>query len=330
MNKNNIIGFVLIGAIMFGFTWYQSRQYTKQMEVQAQLDSIAFVEQMAAMALDSMNRAETAADATVHVQTLPAYKDSMLNESRLAEAQIYKLSNDKIEVEFTTRGAQPYSVKINDYMTYDSTDLYLIKPEQSQYGVTIYAGENINTKDFTFQVVEHNDSLLVMQLPFAQGGYIQQVFELPADSYRLRWDDVKYEPGTLEVVVYRNGKEWARDTVKTTGAPAKLVLEAETNSIVSDGEDICYVNVSLRDAEGLVVPRVRNRVEFFISGPGEIVAVDNGDETDFEDFRRPSRRIFNGWAQVIVRAKIGATGTITVTAKADGLALSSATVKVVR
>ena len=186
MNKNNIIGFVLIGAIMFGFTWYQSRQYTKQMEVQAQLDSIAFVEQMAAMALDSMNRAETAADATVHVQTLPAYKDSMLNESRLAEAQIYKLSNDKIEVEFTTRGAQPYSVKINDYMTYDSTDLYLIKPEQSQYGVTIYAGENINTKDFTFQVVEHNDSLLVMQLPFAQGGYIQQVFELPADSYMVQ------------------------------------------------------------------------------------------------------------------------------------------------
>ena len=147
-------------------------------------------------------------------------------------------------------------------------------------------------------------------------------------AYRLRWDDVKYEPGTLEVVVYRNGKEWARDTVKTTGAPAKLVLEAETDGIVSDGEDICYVNVSLRDAEGLVVPRVRNRVEFSVGGPGEIVAVDNGDETDFEDFKRPSRRVFNGWAQVIVRAKPGATGVITVKAKSDGIASSSTTVKV--
>ena len=183
MNKNNIIGFVLIGVIMFGFTWYQSKQYNKQMEAQAQLDSIAFVEQMAAMAKDSVNRAEAAQ--TVNVKTLPAYKDSMLTEARLAEAQIYKLSNDKVEIEFTTRGAQPYSVKIKDYMTYDSTDLYLIKPEQSQLGVNVYAGENINTKDFVFQVAEHNDSLLVMQLPFAQGGYIQQVFALSEGSYMV-------------------------------------------------------------------------------------------------------------------------------------------------
>ena len=180
MNKNNIIGFVLIGVIMFGFTWYQSRQYNKQMEAQAQLDSIAFVEQMAAMAKDSVNRAEAAQ--TVNVKTLPAYKDSMLTEARLAEAQIYKLSNDKVEIEFTTRGAQPYSVMIKDYMTYDSTALYLIKPEQSQFGVSLYAGENINTKDFVFQVTEHNDSLIVMQLPFAQGGYIQQVFALSGGS----------------------------------------------------------------------------------------------------------------------------------------------------
>ena len=184
MNKNNLIGFVLIGVIMFGFTWYQSMQYNKQMEAQAQLDSIAFVEQMAAMAKDSVLKAENAAN--VAVQTMPAYKDSLLTEARLADAQVYKLSNDKIEVEFTTRGAQPYSVKINDYMTYDSTALYLIKPEQSQYGVSVYAGENINTKDFVFNVVEHNDSLIVMQLPFAQGGYIQQVYSLSEGSYMVQ------------------------------------------------------------------------------------------------------------------------------------------------
>ena len=185
MNKNNIIGFVLIGVIMFGFTWYQSKQYEKQAEAQAQLDSIAFVEQMAAMAMDSVKRAEGVAENTsaVQVKTLPMYKDSMLTQARLTEAQIYKLSNDKVEIEFTTRGAQPHSVKIKDYMTYDSIDLYLIKPEQSQYGISIYAGENINTKDFVFQVAEHNDSLLVMRLPFAQGGYIQQVYALSEGSY---------------------------------------------------------------------------------------------------------------------------------------------------
>ena len=161
---------------MFGFSWYQSRQYREQMEAQAQLDSIARVEQMAAMAMDSLNKAEGKDTQGVKVMTMPAYKDSMLTEARLASEGIYKLSNDKVEIEFTTRGAQLYSVKLNDYKAYDSTDLYLIKPHGSQMGIDVYAGESINTKDFVFQVTEHNDSLIVMQLPFAQGGYIQQKY----------------------------------------------------------------------------------------------------------------------------------------------------------
>jgi len=185
MNKSNLIGFVLIGVIMFGFSWYQSRQYNEQMAAQAQLDSIARVEQMAAMAMDSLKRAESNDTDVVKVTTMPAYKDSMLVEARLASAEYYKLSNDKLEIAFTTKGAQPYTVKIKDYMAYDSTDLYLVKPEHSEYGVTVFAGENINTKDFVFQVAEHNDSTIVMQLPFAQGGYIQQKYTLPKDSYMV-------------------------------------------------------------------------------------------------------------------------------------------------
>ena len=188
MNKSNIIGIVLIGVIMFGFTWYQSKQYEKQMEYQAQLDSIARVENMAAMAMDSINRAQASAQddlAGVNVQMMPAYKDSMLTEARLAEGQIFRLENDKIQVEFTTKGAQPYSVRIFDYMTYDSTDLYLIKPDHSQYGISIFAGENINTKDFTFQLAEHTDSTVVMRLPFSQGGYIQQRYALSKGSYMV-------------------------------------------------------------------------------------------------------------------------------------------------
>ena len=188
MNKNNIIGFVLIGVIMFGFSWYQSRQYREQVEAQAQLDSIARVEQMAAMAIDSMNRAQgiVPEDNNVKVTTMPAYKDSMLTEARLAQEGFHKLSNDKVEIEFTTRGAQPYTVKINDYMTYDSTALYLVEAGHSDYGISVFAGENINTKDFVFQVVECTDSSIVMRLPFANGGYIQQKYVLPADSYMLQ------------------------------------------------------------------------------------------------------------------------------------------------
>ena len=187
MNKSNLIGFVLIGVIMFGFSWYQSKQYREQMEVQAQLDSVARVEQMAAMAMDSMNQTQgNASSDDVKVMTMPAYKDSMLTEARLAAESFYKLSNDKVEIEFTTRGAQPYTVKINDYMTYDSTALYLIKPDYSEYNVSVYAGENVNTKNFVFQVAEHTDSSLVMRLPFSNGGYIQQKYVLGEDTYKLQ------------------------------------------------------------------------------------------------------------------------------------------------
>ena len=186
MNKNTIIGFVLIGVIMFGFTWYQSRNYKEQMEAQAQLDSIARVEQMAAMAMDSVKKAQGIVDETnVNVSVIPSYKDTMLTSARMSQEAIYRLANDKVEIEFTTRGAQPYSVKINDYKSYDSTDLYLIRPDMSRYDIKVYAGENINTKDFNFEVVEHSDSVLVMRLPFSNGGFIQQRYALAADSYSL-------------------------------------------------------------------------------------------------------------------------------------------------
>ena len=139
-------------------------------------------------------------------------------------------------------------------------------------------------------------------------------------AYRLCWDEVAYAPGTLEAVAYRGGLEWARTMVKTTGPATQLKAEAETRTVTADGEDLCFVNVSVRDAEGLVVPRACSQIVFTVEGPGEIVATDNGDEADMSDFHLPRRNAFNGWAQAIVRARKGAAGTIRVTARAEGLA----------
>ena len=96
------------------------------------------------------------------------------------------MQGKKMNVEFTTRGAQLFSVKLNDYKAYDSTDLYLIRPHGSQMGVSVFAGENINTKDFVFKVAEHSDSTIVMRLPFAGGGYIQQKYSLTEGSYMMK------------------------------------------------------------------------------------------------------------------------------------------------
>ena len=187
MNKNTIIGFVLIGVIMFGFSWYQSKQYKEQMAAQAQLDSIAMVEQLQQMAMDSVQKATGENKAVaVKVENQAVYKDSLLNVARNAQEQILALANDKIKVEFTTKGAQFHRVTVNDYMSYDSTALELVKPGMSQYGINLYAGEYINTKDFVFDVVEHNDSTLVMRMPFSNGGYLQQKYTLAAGAYNVK------------------------------------------------------------------------------------------------------------------------------------------------
>lgn len=191
--KNTIIGFTLIGVIMFGFTWYQSRQYQKQMEYQAQLDSIARAERLEAYALDSLNRIASGdtldnAATTVVLSTKPAlkpYKDDNLTKAREAEASVLTLSNDKMEIAFTTKGAQPYSVKLLDYVKYDSSSLYLIPPQASEFNVNVFAGESVDTKEFVFDVAEVSDSSIVMRLPFAQGGYIQQKYVLSQGSYMV-------------------------------------------------------------------------------------------------------------------------------------------------
>lgn len=191
--KNTIIGFTLIGVIMFGFTWYQSRQYQKQMEYQAQLDSIARAERLEAYALDSLSRIASGdtldnAATTVILSTKPAlkpYKDDNLTKAREAEASVLTLSNDKMEIAFTTKGAQPYSVKLLDYVKYDSSSLYLIPPQASEFNVNVFAGESVDTKEFVFDVAEVSDSSIVMRLPFAQGGYIQQKYLLSQGSYMV-------------------------------------------------------------------------------------------------------------------------------------------------
>ena len=188
MNKNTIIGFVLIGVILFGFSWYQSRQFKKQAEYQAQLDSIARVEAMEKMVLDSAMTVVPASQGSASAAT-PAfrpYRDSSLNVAAQSNPSIVAIANNQVRIEFTTKGAQPYSVDVKDYRRYDSTALMLIPAGASELNFNIYAGESLDTKDFVFDIAELNDTSVVMRLPFANGGYIQQKYTLGQDSYMLR------------------------------------------------------------------------------------------------------------------------------------------------
>ncbi len=195
MDKNSIIGFVLIALIMMGIFGYQSRQVKKQQEYQAQLDSIAAAEAYAQYQLDSAWRAEHPVEAAVAdslsqepaAPVAPVYSDSLLNLAARAQEQLITLSNEKLEVVFTTKGAQPYSVLVKDYLTYGKEPLYLLQAGKTQLGYTVYAPSAIDTRKFVFQYVPEasSDSTVVMRLPMQDGGYIEQTYTLQKNSYSV-------------------------------------------------------------------------------------------------------------------------------------------------
>lgn len=138
--------------------------------------------------------------------------------------------------------------------------------------------------------------------------------------YRLMWDDVKYEPGELKVIAYdASGKAVATQQITTAGLPDHLVLEADRNSIHADGDDLCFVTVSLVDAKGTLIPTADNALSFDVSGAATFKAACNGDATSLEPFTEPRMKLFNGKLVVIVQSnRQRGDITLTVTDKSLG------------
>ena len=114
--------------------------------------------------------------------------------------------------------------------------------------------------------------------------------------------------------------------VKTTGAPAQLLVSVDRLEIRADGHDLAYITVAVTDSEGLTVPRSHNLVQFEIDGPGEIVAVGNGDAASHEPFQAKERKAYNGLCQVIVKGRSGQPGPFVVRGRSGGLSGSAITV----
>ena len=152
------------------------------------------------------------------------------------------------------------------------------------------------------------------------------------DRYRLRWNNVKYEPGEIKVVVYdAQGNKAGEQTVKTAGKPAALKLEAWTQNsslptppsplLKSNGDDLAFITVSLTDADGTLIPQADDQLTFEVTGAGSFEAVCNGDATSLESFKAPTMKLFNGQLVVVVRSAKEA-GTLTLKVTDEKLKLS--------
>ncbi|MGE4488932.1 MAG: beta-galactosidase GalB [Kiritimatiellales bacterium] len=137
-------------------------------------------------------------------------------------------------------------------------------------------------------------------------------------EYRLRWDDIVYEPGELKVAAYKNGKTWAEDSVQTTGPAFQLKLSADRQAIRADGKDLSFITVKITDSTGLPVPRADNLIRFELNGSGEIIATGSGNPVSHESFQAHARKAFNGLCLVVIRSLSGRTGKIVLSAESAG------------
>lgn len=138
-------------------------------------------------------------------------------------------------------------------------------------------------------------------------------------EYRLRWDSVRYEPGEVRVVTWRNGTPWAESRVETAGEAAFVELVSDRPTMRADGEDLLFVTAKITDREGRFVPQAAVLLDFSVEGSARIVASDNGDPTSHASFRSSSVRTFNGLALVILRST-GESGEVRLKVRGDDVA----------
>ena len=155
------------------------------------------------------------------------------------------------------------------------------------------------------------------------------------DRYRLRWNNVKYEPGEIRVVTYNDyGDKVGEDIRRTAGEPARINMAVECpdnvdtgiacmvegctewhgSSLKADGQDLAFISISMLDADGNECPTVDDELTFEVTGAGTFKAVCNGDATSLEPFTQPKMKLFSGKLVLIVQSANKA-GTITVKVK---------------
>ena len=147
------------------------------------------------------------------------------------------------------------------------------------------------------------------------------------ERYRLMWDEVTYQPGEIKVVAYdAEGNAVAEKVVRTAGKAAAIKLTPDRTELSADGEDLCYVNVSLIDKDGNPVPCDNRLVKVKVSGAGSFKAIANGDPTCLEPFQQPQMHLFSGQLTVLVQSCTEA-GDIIVEVSGKGVKKAGITIR---
>jgi beta-galactosidase len=133
----------------------------------------------------------------------------------------------------------------------------------------------------------------------------------------LRWE-IPFEPGTLKAVGMQGDKQVCEFVLKTASTPSRIELLADVTQLAADGRDICHVEYRVVDAQGVRVPDAGNEVTFELSGPGEILCLENADLNSPESYKGKTHKAYQGHGLAILQSTLAA-GTVTLKAGAPGL-----------
>lgn len=138
---------------------------------------------------------------------------------------------------------------------------------------------------------------------------------------------IPYQVGTIKAVAYdENGAVIATDTQSSFGDAVKIVLQPDKTTLMADGTDLVFVEISTVDADGHEVANSNNRVNVNVNGAGRLIGLDNGDSTDYDQYKGTGRKLFNGKLLAIIAAGTE-SGDITVKVFSKGLQSSEIILK---
>jgi YidC/Oxa1 family membrane protein insertase len=212
MNKQTILGFVLIGLILFGFSWYQGRQQQKYQEQQRIEDSIARANApvpvidttMLAAGAQGAQGAQAAGGVAGGVAQPLAVVDPLgetMAAARGGEPQTIVIENDLATYEFSTLGGMISGVTLKNYNSYGGEPLRMWKPGSESFGVSFFLRRNnrdaqVNTKDFNFTsgAIDavwrdgEESKQVVMTLPVDSLSGVEFVYTIPRGDYMVGLD----------------------------------------------------------------------------------------------------------------------------------------------
>ncbi len=208
MDKNTIIGFVLIGVVLFTFSWLNrpSQEELAQKRIQDSINRVEYAKLQAELQVQEKTQADSSSkindtDSTKQQKLINTY--GAFAEAATKKDTIISLENEFLQLKFSAKGGQLISACLKEYTSYDSLPLMLFADNESKFGLTLITSNNriINTEELFFEPVSIKERELTMRLYAEKDKYLDFIYSLQPNDYML---DFKIVATGLDQVLSQN------------------------------------------------------------------------------------------------------------------------------